>query len=149
MDINEHRHLGIIKHPSGETEGMDPRSVDVSLMENLGHKLLPLSKVIREKCLDCSHTAYEVAKCTATQCALRPYRMGTNPFRREPSEAQKVARRAHVEKMMAARKALRCATISRLKKFARAVSGAKSGSPQSCHQSSRMMPPPACGRRRL
>jgi hypothetical protein len=32
--------------------------------------------------------------------------MGTNPFRKEPSEAQKVARRANVEKMMAARKAI-------------------------------------------
>ncbi len=42
---------------------------------------MPLSKVIRAKCLDCScGQVQEVAKCTAVRCPLWPYRMGKNPF---------------------------------------------------------------------
>ena len=51
----------------------------------------PYFSVIRDKCLDCSHTASEVSWCTATSCALWPYRMGTNPLRAEKTEAQKAA----------------------------------------------------------
>ncbi|WP_035873268.1 hypothetical protein [Cucumibacter marinus] len=38
-------------------------------------------KAIRAKCIDCSGgNASEARKCTATGCALWPFRMGKNPF---------------------------------------------------------------------
>lgn len=39
-------------------------------------------KVIRAKCLDCCCGSYsEVEQCSATRCALYPFRMGKNPYR--------------------------------------------------------------------
>lgn len=49
-------------------------------------------KAIRLKCLDCSGgSSTEVEKCTLTNCALYPFRLGKNPFRtkRELTEEQK------------------------------------------------------------
>jgi hypothetical protein len=51
-------------------------------------------KAIRQKCLDCCcYQPSEVAKCTATKCALHPFRMGKNPFRQKRvlSDEQKAA----------------------------------------------------------
>jgi hypothetical protein len=40
-------------------------------------------KAIREKCLDCCcGSASEIRKCVATDCALWPFRMAANPFRK-------------------------------------------------------------------
>jgi hypothetical protein len=77
-----------------------------SLLAEIGHSQMPLLKVIRAKCLDCSYTASEVRRCTAVDCSLWPYRMGTNPFRAERSDAQKAAaiqagRRFHKSKQNA------------------------------------------------
>jgi hypothetical protein len=85
------RALGIVELPSGETEGLEPHEMPRSLLAEIGHSQMPLLKVIRAKCLDCSYTASEVRRCTAVDCALWPYRMGTNPFRAERSDAQKAA----------------------------------------------------------
>lgn len=65
---------------NGETRGVDPRALTREGLWALGHEKMPLAKVIRAKCLDCSHVASEVRYCTATGCELWPYRMGTNPF---------------------------------------------------------------------
>ena len=71
----------IVHHPSGETEGRDPRSLDPGAMAAAGHVPQPLLKVIREKCRDCCcGQAGEVRKCTAVACPLWPYRNGQNPF---------------------------------------------------------------------
>lgn len=41
-------------------------------------------KAIRAKCLDCcGGMPSEVRECHITGCALHPYRMGTNPFRKK------------------------------------------------------------------
>jgi hypothetical protein len=41
--------------------------------------------VIRAKCLDCCcGQVIEVTRCTATGCALWPFRMAKNPFRHYP-----------------------------------------------------------------
>jgi hypothetical protein len=41
-------------------------------------------KAIRAKCLDCcAEMPSEVRACQITSCALHPYRMGNNPFRRK------------------------------------------------------------------
>jgi hypothetical protein len=95
--------LGVRRLESGETEGLDPREMDRSLLETIGHSAKPLLRAIREKCLDCSHTAPEVRRCTAVDCALWPYRLGTNPFRAERSEAQKLASLAAAERLKTSR----------------------------------------------
>lgn len=57
-------------------------------------------KVIREKCLDCCCGSWlEVEKCTAVNCPLHPWRMGKNPYRKPPSEAQREAARKAMEIM--------------------------------------------------
>jgi hypothetical protein len=85
------RALGIVGSPSGETEGLEPHEMPRSLLAEIGHVQMPLLKVIRAKCLDCSQSTSEVRRCTAVDCALWPYRTGSNPFRAERSEAQKAA----------------------------------------------------------
>ncbi|MBX2806150.1 MAG: hypothetical protein KTR19_09275 [Hyphomicrobiales bacterium] len=90
-DDHARRALGIVRLPSGGTEGLDPREMSRSLLEEIGHSQMPLLRVIRAKCLDCSHTASEVRRCSAVDYSLWPYRMGTNPFRAERSDAQKAA----------------------------------------------------------
>jgi hypothetical protein len=90
-DFHARRALGIIRLPNGETEGLDPREMSRSLLAEIGHVQTPLLKVIRAKCLDCAQSASEVHRCTAVDCALWPYRTGSNPFRAERSEAQKAA----------------------------------------------------------
>jgi hypothetical protein len=85
------RALGIVRLPSGEIEGLEPRGMSRSLLADIGHLQMPVLKVIRAKCLDCAQIASEVRRCTAVDCALWPYRMGTNPFRAERSKAQKAA----------------------------------------------------------
>ena len=57
-------------------------------------------KVIREKCLDCCcGSPNEVKLCTAVNCPLHPWRMGKNPYRKPPSEAQLAAARKRAEMM--------------------------------------------------
>lgn len=57
------------------------RKPDKAAMMALGHEKRPLLRAIREKCLDCCVGASsEVARCTVRNCALFPYRFGTNPF---------------------------------------------------------------------
>jgi hypothetical protein len=71
----------IVRHPDGSTEGHDLRQLSRDQIAAAGHDAAPLLKVLRAKCLDCSAgDRSEVAKCTATGCALWPYRMATNPF---------------------------------------------------------------------
>jgi hypothetical protein len=53
-----------------------------ALAESLGHAKAPLLTIIRAKCIDCSGASLaEVRRCSATKCALWPYRGGANPFR--------------------------------------------------------------------
>lgn len=59
-------------------------------------RISPL-KAIRQKCLDCCcGSSNEVKLCTATACALYPFREGHNPYKvkREWTEEQKEAQRA-------------------------------------------------------
>ena len=74
----------IVRDASGrETRGADPRRVSLAALRAGGHGGGSLMRVIRAKCLDCSAgSRAEVATCTVAACALWPYRMGTNPFKR-------------------------------------------------------------------
>jgi hypothetical protein len=81
----------IVRHPSGETEGRDPRRMERDELATL-HEPLPVLKAIRAKCLDCCcYQEAEVRRCTAINCPLWPFRMGTNPWRAPPTEARRAA----------------------------------------------------------
>jgi len=73
----------IERRPDGETFGKLPSEISPAEFEAAGHHRMPLLKVIRAKCADCScYQPSEIRKCTATGCALWPYRLGFNPLRR-------------------------------------------------------------------
>jgi hypothetical protein len=69
--------------PDGTTAGVDPRKLSLEAARRLFGEPVPLSKVIRAKCLDCCcGSVAEVNRCTAVNCPLWPYRMGSrNPLR--------------------------------------------------------------------
>ena len=104
MSIHQERlALGTVTLPNGETEGLDPRGMPRKLLEEIGHSKKGLLRVLRDKCLDCAHTVSEVRSCTSVDCALWPYRLGTNPMRAERSAAQKAADAAAGERLRLAR----------------------------------------------
>jgi hypothetical protein len=73
----------ITAHASGETRGVDPSHMGLDDLREAGHLGGSLMRVIRAKCLDCSAgSRLEVRACAAVRCALWPYRMGRNPFKR-------------------------------------------------------------------
>jgi hypothetical protein len=81
----------------GEPIGKHPRDVSSDFLSLKFRAQNPL-KAIREKCLDCCcGNASEVRKCVAVDCALWPFRMGTNPFRKKreltPQQKREVAER--------------------------------------------------------
>ncbi len=66
---------------AGEKIGRDPREMEITDLNALGHGKLPLLKAIRAKCLDCCcDQPSEVRKCTAFRCALWPFRLSSKPF---------------------------------------------------------------------
>jgi hypothetical protein len=67
----------------GELIGKHPADVSSEIL-SLNFRVQKPLKAIREKCIDCCcGNAAEVRKCVATNCALWPFRMGTNPFRKK------------------------------------------------------------------
>jgi hypothetical protein len=57
----------------------------------LGHQPMPVLKAIRAKCLDCSGGMQsEVRDCLVRNCALYPFRMGSNPWRAPVSDEHRV-----------------------------------------------------------
>ena len=87
----------------GNHVGRDPRRMKQVELEQCGHEAMPLTRVIRAKCIDCcAGVADEVRKCVAVTCPNWPYRMGRNPMRvkRVMSAEQ---RQAAVARLAAAR----------------------------------------------
>ena len=71
----------LIIRRNNETFGADPRELGVDTLNAAGHVKRPLLRVLRANCVDCcGGNEAEVRKCTAVECDLWPYRMGTNPF---------------------------------------------------------------------
>lgn len=67
------------------------REVKATLLA-MGFAPVPVMRAIRAKCLDCSGGSHvEVADCLVTTCPLYPFRLGTNPWRAERSDAQREA----------------------------------------------------------
>jgi hypothetical protein len=86
----------IARTPNGETEGRDPRKIPREELATLAEPM-PVLKAIRMKCLDCCcYQISEVARCTAVNCPLWPFRMGTNPWRAPVSEERRAAMAARM-----------------------------------------------------
>lgn len=69
------------REDGGHFIGRDPRTLSAEELEPFEYKT-PL-KAIRAWCLCCSSGTSEVRKCTAIDCQLWPFRMGTNPFHKK------------------------------------------------------------------
>jgi hypothetical protein len=75
--------------PDGYYTGRDPRSMTQSELLGIGHAAMSPMQAIRARCLDCcAGSPHEVRLCVATSCVSWPFRMGKNPWRAPPSEAQ-------------------------------------------------------------
>jgi hypothetical protein len=99
--MSRNRAAGLEKQ-NGWDVGRDPREMTRAELELLGHGKKPLLRAMRARCLDCcAGQPNEVRLCTAVHCPLWPYRMATDPWRKEPSEAQ----RAHARTLAAKRRA--------------------------------------------
>ena len=84
----------------GELIGRHPKDMPSKILSQKFRAQNPL-KAIREKCVNCCcGDASEVRKCVAIDCALWPFRMGKNPFRkrRELSEEEKRIRAERLKK---------------------------------------------------
>ena len=77
----------------GHFIGRDPRKI-ADWTDYPGERLVGL-RAIRAKCLDCSHTATEVRKCTAVSCSLWPLRMAAVPKGYRPQIDAAERRTAH------------------------------------------------------
>lgn len=84
----------------GNLVGRNPGKMSAEDLALLGHKPMPPLAAIRARCLDCCcYQKAEVRKCVFTGCASWPYRMGTNPWRARPSEAQRAASRRNASNL--------------------------------------------------
>jgi len=89
------REIGLEKR-DGYDVGRDPREMSVAEFSEVGHDRISRGKAMRVKCLDCcGDSANEVRLCVAVDCALWPFRMGTDPWRAPVSDA----RREHARQM--------------------------------------------------
>ena len=88
------------KADARELVGQRPEQVDSKILSLKFRAQNPL-KALRQKCLDCCvGNAAEVRKCVATDCALWPFRLGINPFRKRSvlSEDEKLRRAAQLRR---------------------------------------------------
>jgi hypothetical protein len=72
----------------------------------LGYVQTRVLSAIRAKCIDCSGgSALEVKLCRSVRCALFPFRLGSNPWRKEsaPREISDEQRAALTERLRAGR----------------------------------------------
>ena len=66
----------------------------------IGHKKMPVLDAIQAKCLDCSGgNKAEVRDCLVKDCALYPFRSGSNPWRPQASEATREVRRRNAARL--------------------------------------------------
>jgi hypothetical protein len=81
-------------------EARNPRQMTAAELGAVGHKAMSPMEAIRARCLDCSGgSPQEVRLCAHAACPLWPFRMGKNPWRAPPSEAQREARRESAARM--------------------------------------------------
>lgn len=88
-----------LKIEDGHAVGRHPDELTAADWEASRHRKRPLLAVMRAKCLDCAHSEAEVRKCASYACDLWPFRMRSNPFQAERSEAQLAASRVAAERL--------------------------------------------------
>jgi hypothetical protein len=99
--VKNHQEL----HGDGTPMGRDPRTLSAADLEAMGRPRISRGDAIREKCLDCCAGApSEVRRCGALDCALWPFRMGSDPYR-EASSMSEEQRAAAGERLRQAREA--------------------------------------------
>jgi hypothetical protein len=89
------------KTDGGQLVGRSPSDVSSEFL-SVNFSAQNRMKAIRAKCLDCCcGNAAEVRKCTATDCALWPFRLGSDPFRKRSalSEGDKQRRAAQLSRV--------------------------------------------------
>jgi hypothetical protein len=92
-EMPRERRAGGLETEAGEAIGRDPRTLSPTELQALGHAAASLTEVIRAKCLDCCcGSAHEVRRCISIDCALWPFRMGANPWRKPISEEERQRR---------------------------------------------------------
>lgn len=80
--------------------GARPSDLTAEQFAELGHDQTNPVKAIRRKCVDCMGGSIEAIRdCMSTNCALWPFRMGRNPFRAAPTEAQMESARANADRL--------------------------------------------------
>lgn len=73
-------------------EALDPRDMSPADFSRLGIQRVSRGSAIRQKCLDCmGGSSSEVRLCASGDCALWPFRMGTDPWRAPMTEEQRAA----------------------------------------------------------
>ncbi len=78
MTLKPHQEM----HPDGTPQGRDPRAMLPADLDDCGLTRVSRPDAIRAKCLDCCcSSAAEVRRCGMVDCALWPFRMGTDPWR--------------------------------------------------------------------
>jgi hypothetical protein len=94
-----------LKLYQGHPAGRDPREMTQDDLREVGHEPMSPLEALRARCLDCCHyQEKEVAACTAVDCPSWPFRMGTNPWRKPPSEARREAARRTITHLNARRR---------------------------------------------
>ena len=84
----------LLETRNGCDVGRDPRQVSRDELIAAGHTPMSPLKALRARCIDCcAGQPSEVRLCTAVACPSWPFRMGSNPWRKEATEAQREARR--------------------------------------------------------
>lgn len=79
-------------HPDGTPQGRDPRKMSTADLEACGLQRQSRGDAMRAKCLDCCcGSAAEVRRCGAVDCALWPFRTGTDPWRAPMSDERREA----------------------------------------------------------
>ncbi len=79
-------------HPDGTPQGRDPRKMTTFDLCLAGIERQSRGDAIRAKCLDCcGDSPAEVRRCGAVDCALWPFRMGTDPWRAPMSDERRQA----------------------------------------------------------
>jgi len=83
MDRDDFLEISPYQADGGELIGKHPADLSPQILSQKFTAQNP-QKAIREKCIDCCcGDTSEVRKCVAVDCALWPFRMRTNPFRKK------------------------------------------------------------------
>ena len=100
--------LGAVYDDRGYLEGRDPRTMSPAELAEMGHEPMSPLQALRAHCLDCSAgSKQEVAKCMALRCPSWPFRMGSNPHRKPPSDEQRQAMQERGRRLATANRSLR------------------------------------------